>query len=224
MKRLLLPLCVLLSGCGMLGFGNDAKHAVTYEQTNPIAVKVDKLPAVLDTQRLPDGRTRVSGDDENLRAVIDAYVAAGGGTVYVQTYGHGPAARKNVAAVIKRLAVGGIAEDTVKVEYLDDKGVHVPSQVIVSFDKTVAQAPDCRGAWARNSADAYRNTRRQNFGCATRSNLALTIVNPDDLKHMRPMGNAPASKRAGGDGAPSAGNIGPGGSSVGAPAMPAMPM
>ena len=229
MKRLL-PLFLLLGGCSSLGITNGAKQATTYEQQHPIAVKAQALPATLLTQRTSDGRTRVSGDDENLYKVIEAYNAAGGGTVHVSAYGHGAGVRKDVAAVLKRLAAAGIPEDTARVEYLNDDGVHFPGQVTVSFEKSVAQAPDCRGAWVDNSADAYRNTRRKSFGCWAQSNLATTLANPNDLHEMRPLGQASAQKRGGvysgfvGSGSGGGMSAGPGGSSAGASAPPAMPM
>lgn len=106
-----------------------------------------------------------------------------GDTIYVddpQGYGD-PSRRGAVAAVARRygLVIATGAPVT--------QGRVSPGSLRVIVSRSGAYVPDCPN-WERQTFPDFENSTASNFGCATNSNLAALIANPDDLVSGRSPG------------------------------------
>ena len=63
-------------------------------------------------------------------------------------------------------------------------GAVPPGMVRIVVSRTRASVPDCPD-WHEASQPNYNNHSGSNYGCATGSNLAAMIANPEDLVHGR---------------------------------------
>ena len=63
-------------------------------------------------------------------------------------------------------------------------GAVPPGAVRVVVSRTRAEVPDCPD-WNIPSQPNYKNRMMPNFGCATNSNMAAMVANPEDLFHGR---------------------------------------
>ncbi len=189
--RLFSPLMVALAltGCEGLGVYNSAEHALSVTQANPIEVQKSTMQAQVSTStNQKTGAITVHGN-EDLQEIVDAYQRAGGGTVKLTVYGQH---KKQLKAALQYLGMAGINEDTILITHEPSTG---NPHIEVSFNSYLANPPACTEMWTKNSSDAYRNTNRKGYGCATQHNLAVMLVNPGDLQEMRPLGYASGSKR-----------------------------
>ncbi len=59
-------------------------------------------------------------------------------------------------------------------------GAIEPGMVRVIVSRTVASVPTCPN-WERKAAPEFASSTMSNYGCATNSNLAAMIANPEDL-------------------------------------------
>lgn len=108
-----------------------------------------------------------------------------GDTVFIDDpQGQGdPGRRAAVAAVASRygLTVASGAPVT--------QGVLPAGSLRVVISRTDAYVPDCPN-WDRPSQPVFDASTTSNYGCATNSNLAAMIANPQDLVSGRPAGGA----------------------------------
>lgn len=67
-------------------------------------------------------------------------------------------------------------------------GEIAPGQVRVVVSRAVAEVPNCPD-WSRTSQPEFNSNSMSNYGCATNSNLAAMIANPEDLVRGRTDGS-----------------------------------
>ncbi|GAB5348097.1 CpaD family pilus assembly protein [Alteriqipengyuania sp. 357] len=85
-----------------------------------------------------------------------------------------PATIENVAAILGRydLALSETAPVT--------EGFVEPGRVRVVVTRSIASVPGCPD-WSDDYDGNYMNTTSRNYGCATNSNLAAMVADPEDL-------------------------------------------
>ncbi len=59
-------------------------------------------------------------------------------------------------------------------------GTPAPGQLRVIVSRSSAAVPDCSN-WSRKSQPEFASSTMSNYGCATNSNLAAMVANPEDL-------------------------------------------
>jgi pilus assembly protein CpaD len=67
-------------------------------------------------------------------------------------------------------------------------GEIAPGQVRVVVSRAVAEVPGCPD-WSRTSQPEFNANSMSNYGCATNSNLAAMVANPEDLVRGRTDGS-----------------------------------
>jgi pilus assembly protein CpaD len=100
-----------------------------------------------------------------------------GDTVYVDSSG-GYEARDEVARVAGRYGL------LVSLGAPLTAGPVAPGMVRVVVTRTTASVPGCPN-WSKRSTPNFDDASMSNYGCATNSNLAAMIANPEDLIHGR---------------------------------------
>lgn len=142
-------------------------------------------PVVSRTDYVIDLDARNGGIDAQesarLAGWFDAMKLGYGDRVAVDDPSGGYAAHNDVSAVAARY--GLLVEEQAPVT----SGAIAPGQVRVVVSRKTAAVPGCPD-WSRSSQPEYAGATMSNFGCATSSNLAAMIANPDDLIEGREAG------------------------------------
>ena len=89
------------------------------------------------------------------------------------------AVRENIAAIAGRRGI--LVQDGAPVT----DGYVQPGDVRVVLTRSTASVPGCPD-WSASSDMNYNNATSSNFGCATNSNLAAMVANPEDLIRGQP--------------------------------------
>jgi pilus assembly protein CpaD len=133
---------------------------------------------------------------DQLAAIAAEYRARGHGPLvisYPQGAANQDAALGAVAAARTYLYERGIDWRMISGGAYDARGAR-QGQLIFSFRRYVAVAPDCATQWD-NLAREPDNQHHANFGCAMAANLAQMIADPRDLLAPRTMGAADTGRR-----------------------------
>lgn len=163
---LALGLCAMLGACG----GEPANRTM-YSVRQPV---VEHSQYALDVTTGPNGLS--SGEVEHLAGWFEAMHLRYGDRISIDDPLGNPATREAVQALASHygLLVGN--EAPVTSGYVNGG----TARIIVT--RATASVPHCPD-WSENSDSNLRNGNHPNYGCATNSNLAAMIANPDDLLH-----------------------------------------
>lgn len=161
-----LSLGLMLAGCGGVPT-NRSMNSVH----QPV---VEKVNYSLDVGT--DGSGLVYGEQSRLAGWFEAMGIKYGDRVFVDDPGANPSTRSAVEAVASRygilLSEGAPATDS----YVPQGKARV---VLVRSKATVSGCPN----WSSNSDFNPNNGLSGNYGCATNSNIAAMVANPEDLLH-----------------------------------------
>ena len=160
-----------LAGCGHVAPVTDARRGL-----DPIHVPVVTREDFAFDAAAPDG-SLASGERARLDGWFQGLALAYGDTVYVQGMDSADA-RNDVARVAGRY--GLLVADGGPVL----AGAIPVGMVRIVVSRTRASVPGCPD-WHEASQPNYNNRSGSNYGCATNSNLAAMIANPEDLVHGR---------------------------------------
>lgn len=148
---------------------------------------VEKVNYTLDVST--GGGGLAYGEAARLSEWLAAMGARYGDRIYVEDPGANSATHSAVEAVAGRFGLL-VSEGTPATEgYLDQGHARV---VLVRSKATVPGCPN----WSSNSDFNPANGLSSNYGCATNSNLAAMVANPEDLVHGA-TGDADVSVRSG---------------------------
>ncbi|MBV9527469.1 CpaD family pilus assembly lipoprotein [Sphingomonas sp.] len=121
------------------------------------------------------GGTLAPGEAERLSAWFQALDIGYGDTIHVDG-GDSYVAREQVQAVAGTYGMMVAAGAPVT------SGPVQPGFVRVVVSRRRAVVPNCPN-WSRPSEPDYNNRSMSNFGCATNTDLAAMVANPEDLVH-----------------------------------------
>jgi len=158
------------------------------------------LNAVDESLDLPVTAATTGLDAANrqaLREFANAYRSGGSGALEILN----PTGAGNTVAA---QAVANEARD-----FLIEQGIHPIAVVVAPYDaanqsdapllltfsRTVASVPDCPPIWREDLARTANNQPWSSFGCATVSNIASLIADPNDLRRPRDLTAADAARR-----------------------------
>lgn len=178
---LLLGLALAVSACGTENRGLSSVH-------QPVVQRTDYVYDVAGQGGLE--RTEL----QRLAGWFEAMKLSYGDRVSVDTSNAGDtrAARDAVAALAARY--GLLLDDTAPLT----AGEILPSNVRVVVSRIKATVPNCPD-WSRASQPDMTGHASSNYGCATNSNLAAMVANPEDLVSGRsgsPVSSTLASSKA----------------------------
>jgi pilus assembly protein CpaD len=191
-----LLLLTALSACSRSDIYNDGSHGLTAEMKHPIVV--EKQEEVMNIAVPSQGFTLSPNDEMRLKNFARKFgygsnsnitVSIPVGSVNATT---ARIAAKKVSDVVEQT---GVARDRIIIKTFNAIPGDVPD-ITVAYESFVAKAPECKNMWDTNLANAYHNTTWKGLGCATQSNLAEMIANPQDLIEMRAMGDGYGARRA----------------------------
>ena len=173
----LLALALTLGACGgTLNRGMESVH-------QPVVSRTDY---VFDVGSGGDGLA--PGEEQRLAGWFDSLELGYGDRVSVDdrsSYG-GSGTREAVADVAARHGI--LLAESAPVT----AGAIAPGSIRVVVSRSSASVPGCPD-WSRSSKE-YEASTMSNYGCATNSNLAAMIANPEDLvRGQDPIGGTDAS-------------------------------
>ncbi|WP_395390694.1 CpaD family pilus assembly protein [Novosphingobium sp. BL-8A] len=158
-------------GLALAGCGGVPTNRSMNSVHQPI---VEKVNYALDVGTGGDGLAY--GEQARLADWFSAMGARYGDRIYVEDAGSNPGTRSAVEAVAARFGLS-LSEGTPATEGYLDKG-----RARVVLVRSKAFVPGCPD-WSTNSDFNPGNGLSGNYGCATNSNLAAMVANPEDLVH-----------------------------------------
>ncbi|MCJ2182328.1 CpaD family pilus assembly protein [Novosphingobium sp. 1949] len=161
---LILALATALAGCG----GMPTNRSM-YSPHQPV---VETTNYTLDLTASDAGLAY--GEPQRLKGWLDAMKLKYGDKVYIEDPAHNPAARTAVAELASQRGILLSEGAPVTAGYVE------PGTVRVILSRSQASVPSCPN-WDTRSDFNPNNGLSSNYGCATNSNLAAMIANPDDL-------------------------------------------
>lgn len=170
-----------LSGCGTFPRGGpDEPNRGLVSVNQPVVSRTDYILDVPASGY--DGIA--AADAQRLQAWFQSLNLRYGDTVYVDDpQGSDPSRRAAVGAVIGRY--GLLVADGAPLT----QGSIRPGDVRVIVSRREAYVPNCPN-WSRPSQPEFDGSQDSNYGCATNSNLAAMIANPEDLIQGREVAGA----------------------------------
>jgi pilus assembly protein CpaD len=157
----LLGLALALGACGPINRGVESIN-------QPVVSRVNH---VLDVSANGDG-SLAAGEAERLRSWFDALELRYGDRVSVDDPWH-----RGTSGVVTVIAnYGLLLDDATPVT----TGAIPSGAVRVVINRSVASVPGCPN-WKLPAQPDLHNSTMSNFGCATNSNLAAMIADPEDL-------------------------------------------
>lgn len=155
---------LVLSGCG----GMPTNKSL-YSTKQPV---VERTSYTMDFSANAEGLT--ISEQQRLSGWFEAMDLGYGDRVSIDDPMASQAARDDVAAIAGRYGI--LLADTAPVT----SGVMQPGSVRVVLTRSSASVPGCPD-WSAKSDMNYRNATHPGYGCATNSNLAAMVANPEDL-------------------------------------------
>jgi pilus assembly protein CpaD len=183
-------LAFTLAGCGAMGA--TGANTSMYSVNQPV---VERTNYAIDVNL--DGYSGMSAAE---RARVSDWFSAlklGFGDRIAIDYGDnglGGSAQNDVADLASMH--GMVISDTAPVT----AGNIAPGTARIVVTRSKASVPDCPN-WSKTTEANFNSSNHPNYGCATNSNLAAMVADPEDLVRGResPPRNAKAGKKSGGN-------------------------
>lgn len=163
----LIAASAMLPGCGTSNRGMSSVH-------QPVVARTDY---VFDLATPTSDRL---SNDESARLAgwFDSVKLRYGDRVSVDAPGDYGMARPAIAAVVARY--GLLLDETAPVT----QGAIAPGAIRVVISRMTASVPSCPD-WSRPASPNFGGDAISNYGCATNTNLAAMVADPQDLIHGR---------------------------------------
>lgn len=174
-------LVLSVSGCAE----NKVSETGNINETYPLQVTREQVSITI---ALPASGTALNGDDERrFKMFLRDYAQRGRTQVTVETVTPDEAN--------KVLSANGLR--SAELNFITNTTTPAPN-AILSFTANSVIVPECGKDWSDNTSFNPSNLPYDNFGCASRRNMGLTVADPGDLIQAQPIsgGNAPASDAA----------------------------
>ncbi|MDH5188537.1 MAG: CpaD family pilus assembly protein [Rhodospirillaceae bacterium] len=170
-----------LAGCAETKVSETGNVNETY----PIQVTREQVSITIS---LPENGTALNREDgRRFKMFLRDYVQRGRTHITVESVSQEHA--ENV------LSANGIMPG--EMIFISDSATPAPN-AILSFTANAAIVPECGLDWSDNTSFNPSNLPYDNYGCATRRNMGLTVTDPGDLIESQPIsgGSAPRSDAA----------------------------
>ncbi|PLK25205.1 pilus assembly protein CpaD [Porphyrobacter sp. TH134] len=156
-------------GLGLAGCGGMPTNTSLYSVKQPV---VERTNMTLDVTTTPAGLP--ISEQQRLNGWFETMDLRYGDRIAIENPGQNPA----VTSAIRDLAAryGLMISETAPVT----AGFLQPGQARVVITRSVASVPGCPD-WSAKSDMNYNNGLSPNYGCATNSNMAAMIADPQDL-------------------------------------------
>ena len=158
-------LALALGACGNMSMENRTLYSVK----QPV---VERSNFVLDVNTNADGLP--VSEQQRLAGWFESMDLRYGDRVGIEDASNSAAVREDVAAIAGRY--GLLLSDGVPVT----SGYGEPGQARIVITRSTASVPGCPD-WSHTAEANENNSTNPNFGCATNSNLAAMVANPEDL-------------------------------------------
>jgi pilus assembly protein CpaD len=193
------------AGAGLLALASACASTNTLPPAETYVSQADRhkvsFSAVDESLDLPVTAASVGLDDQARAALADfaaAYRGGGGrGALDIlRPTGAGNSIAAQVVANEARdfLAAQGIHPVALVVAPYDAAG-QSDAPLLLTFSRTIASVPDCPKVWQDDLSKSPNNLPWSSFGCATVSNIAALVADPNDLRQPREMTAADAARR-----------------------------
>lgn len=167
-----------ISGCAQTNISDSGN----YNETHPIQVTREQVSITIT---LPESGTQLSGDDaRRFKTFIRDYVQRGRTQVTVET--------ESIVDAMAVLGANGFRQG--ELNFISDATIPAPN-AILSFTANAVIVPEC-GNWSDNDSFNPSNLPYNNFGCANRRNVGLSVADPGDLIQSQPVSGAGAASRS----------------------------
>tara|TARA_B100000678_G_C18155471_1_gene480723 strand:+ start:222 stop:833 length:612 start_codon:yes stop_codon:yes gene_type:complete len=168
MKRIAAGLCASALALSLAGCGGNINSSVNSVH-QPV---VERTHYTLDLIAGPGGLP--IPEQRRLAGWFEALDLSYGDRVSIEADTASPATFENVDAIVSRYDLA--LSDTAPVT----EGFVEPGRVRVIVTRSTASVPSCPD-WSDSYDGNYANATSRNYGCATNSNMAAMIANPEDL-------------------------------------------
>jgi pilus assembly protein CpaD len=156
-------------GLGLAGCGGMATNNTLYSTKQPI---VDRQNFTLDVNTIQNGLP--VSEQARLNGWFEAMDLRYGDRVAIEDPGANPAVTNAVNDLAGRYGI--IVSNTAPTT----SGFLQPGQARVVITRSSAHVPGCPD-WSKQSDMNYLNATSPGYGCATNSNVAAMVANPEDL-------------------------------------------
>jgi pilus assembly protein CpaD len=156
-------------GLGLAGCGGMANNNTLYSTKQPI---VDRQNFTLDVNTIQNGLP--VSEQARLNGWFEAMDLRYGDRVAIEDPGANPAVTNAVNDLAGRYGI--IVSNTAPTT----SGFLQPGQARVVITRSSAYVPGCPD-WSKQSDMNYLNATSPGYGCATNSNVAAMVANPEDL-------------------------------------------
>lgn len=188
---------VLLAGCASQAPSNYNVAPVSYQQKHPIVV--DASPTTLDLP-VGDERTHLTvGMKSAITGFAKDYRQSGakGLQILVPSGSSNEVSASHIASHAREiLEQGGIRHGHIALRPYKAHSGHAPGHVRLSFTAIQARVASECGVWPTDIGTDFENKNYENFGCATQSNLAAIVADPNDIIEPRGQGAINAERTA----------------------------
>lgn len=188
---------VMLAGCAQQGPSKYNVAPVSYQQRHPLVV--DTSPTTLD---LPAGNERThltAGMESAITGFAKEYRQSGakGLQILVPAGSSNEASAGHIASHAREiLEDAGVRSQHINLRSYSASSTKEPAHVRLSFTAVKARVASECGVWPTDISTGFKNENYENFGCATQSNLAAIIADPNDIIEPRGQGVINAERSA----------------------------
>lgn len=156
-------------GLALSGCGGMPTNKSLYSTKQPV---VERTSYAMDLNATQEGLT--IPEQQRLNGWFEAMDLSYGDRVSLDDPLASEATRDDVAAIAGRYGI--LLADTAPMT----SGAITPGNVRVVLTRSTAYVPGCPD-WSAKSDMNYRNATHPGYGCATNSNFAAMVANPEDL-------------------------------------------
>lgn len=173
---------VALAGCAVQPNAGLNVAPSSYQTRHPIVV--DTSPTNLD---LPAGNQKTHftpGMKSAINGFAIGYRRSGGSgiDVLVPAGSSNEAAASHIAGHARAaLNQAGVPSSQIRTRSYNAVSADHPGHVRLTYSAVKARVASECGVWPTDIGNDFRNENYENFGCATQSNLASIIADPNDL-------------------------------------------
>jgi pilus assembly protein CpaD len=174
----------------LIGLGAISACASTQREPSAVATAADRheIHVTQENERMElavsnDVSSLEPGEARSLTEFARAYIVAGHGAMILNTpSGAANSMNASLKAHQARIALidAGVPFAAIAGATYDATGADAPP-ILLTFERYVAEAPDCAPLWTQDLAHQSDNQPWESFGCSGQANLAAMLEDPHDL-------------------------------------------
>jgi pilus assembly protein CpaD len=180
-------LALILASLAMAGCVDDETAARLSDVRTHHPITYGTSPETLIVELPPSGAGLSRNQEADVYRFVERFKQESTGSLRIDAPGsaggHLKASRalRQVQTIVED---AGIDPNAIDLQRSGGKSVNAGA-ITMNYDRTVAVPPEC-GDWSDDLGENRQRLPYNNFGCATRRNLALTVANGRDLQMPQP--------------------------------------